>query len=466
MTQQNLKNAYPSLSPEGRGWLHNVAERAASDAAQKASQSGAPQRPPRQKLSLGLVIALILLLALMGIAYAAVQLGIIDYLIGPRETPSAELISSAQAFYNVKGEANDLLLTITGGLYDGERLSLSWTLENKKPEAIASICLKGVTFGGEWTDAKFSSISQTAYDDWAPSAFGMQEVAWSRNPQIGGMLTDPLGQPYSGMQEVVVELGISRPKKPLVVLAPRLLENLGIQDDPVLLAETQYLQDSLIASQVTIADAQHQDPGYWWDMGYMVLDEGGNIKLPEDVTDYIWAWEASDSPYRMDLLMEDTAPLVIRFSMNAGDRRSYLLNWTLAEGSMECQLPRCTVQVKKLFLTPLTTRLHYQMIPDENTEEAARWLAETYGWAELRDEQGRELAFSGMESEYGPTVGWTEDGRWMMECDWSLPGLNLFPKEVHLVAGDYPFQEGPLTEEQAQARMAFAEKMMFVISSR
>jgi len=152
MTLTELKNAYPDIPDQCHNTLVNTARTIAS------------AQDKTRKLSTGLIIAFAILLVLTGIAYAAVQWGVVDYLLG-RSMPSMELYASTQKVF-AAGEADGIVLTVTGAVYDGERLALSWTVENKKPRDLASYYIKNVSFSGVPVDAEFGRSQK--YNDWSP----------------------------------------------------------------------------------------------------------------------------------------------------------------------------------------------------------------------------------------------------------------------------------------------------------
>ena len=456
MKLSELQNAYPALPQSTRQRMLQAA-RSASGQRGKA----------RGSLRKGAVIALALLLALMGAAYAAARLGIIEYLIG-RQEPTRELSRYAQKL-RVRDEADGIAVTVTGAVYDGNELALAYEVENLSPENLAMLRIHSVTLGGQTADPIFAVMG---HDSWIPSAFGMQELSFSRNPVQGGMKCKVLSQPLNGQQEVVIRVVIQRPSRPLVVVDESLLEPLEAMEDEVQRAERKVMLDGISACGVPIADGGHQDPQWWHDRGYGVLDRSGAFYWPEiqfeegmSEADHDAMMEEARQLWSQEVHMEETAEMVLRFFIDADkgleNRKEYAF---LGEGRQtgEATLLDCTLRLNQFTMTPLSTRLAFDMIPLENTQEAAQALRGTYGWLDLRDANGQELAWADME--YAASNGdlhQDEQGQWLVQWDWTLPGVAAFPQEIHITARAGVDEEEKPTAEQKKVFAAFGEKMRF-----
>ncbi len=453
MTLKELQHAYPTLPPQCR------------DAMRAAAGAGlALPRGAGRKLRTGLVAAILVLLLLMAASYAAMEWGILDYLLGRHGRPASELNASTQTVH-AAGEADGIALTVTGAVYDGERLSLSWTVENKTPANLAAYDVRSISFGEEWVDPQFSRLS---YDCWAPSAFGMEETSWPRNPVQSGMVSNPMQKALAGKQEVVLELRVSRPTRPVVVADQVLLDRLAQQEDPVLQAEARYLADTLEGAGVKIAAGDELSAACWWEKGAMVMDAQGSVLPPETMDpDDPALWEEG-GPYQMDSLMKQTGSAFIRFWLDADAGLAFRHDvWARKAAGGEAQedirLKDCAVRMKRLSMTPLSTHIAFQMLPLENTREAAETLRETYGWLEIADENGQPLDFADMENGQGtPGLYQTESEQWVVEWDWTLPGANRVPKEIRLrMRADLDVSVLP-SQQQQEAFRVFGEKMVFV----
>ncbi len=495
MKLHELQNTYPTISKDCREALRKGVEAAAlGESGRKANKT--------RKARFSLVLAIVLLLALIGAAFAAAQMGLFDYLFYGQE-PSEGMTASAQTV-TARGGADDVEVTITGAVYDGERVALSWSAENKKPESLALIQLKSISLGGEWLDEEVGAIgmSFTGYDHCLPAVFGRQEATWSRNPVHGGMISSPMKQQgLSGQQEVVMQVRVSRYQKPVLVWTDQLAE--GSQEEPPedmdvdlewwAQVQAEHRGDTLAmfqamrAANITVVDRDEKSAKWWWEQGYIVLNEGGDLIFPEDCEDTGWYWEEGsivydpegqmEAPAYFQSLSKDTGNFTIRFSVDADEGKAFRKDaWTpkvVADGSdpeaarqwangQQIDLPDCTVRMQRLCLTPLSTRIQFQMIPQENTEAAMLELRDTYGWLEITDENGQELDFAGMEYAYeSPWLHQTAEGKWVVEWDWTMAGLKSFPREIHLGARAGSSEEDLPNQEQEEAFAAFAEKMIF-----
>ena len=75
-----------------------------------------------------LAVALAIVLALAGVAYAATKLGILDYLVGGEDKASDNLKQSVQPIA-VSATGDGIRVNLTGAVYDGDRLSLSFDMK-------------------------------------------------------------------------------------------------------------------------------------------------------------------------------------------------------------------------------------------------------------------------------------------------------------------------------------------------
>jgi len=226
----------------------------------------------------------------------------------------------------------------------------------------------------------------------------------------------------------------------------------------------------LIDAGVEIAGGEQLNAAWWWEQGYMALDGNGFVLFPEhiDRSDPHFSYE--NNPYYWDSQMEDTGEATIRFMLDTDKGLAFRKDaWIRKAGERneaaqygEILLPDCTVQMQQLSLTPLSTRIRFQMMPHENTEEAARMLCETYGWMEIWDENARELALADMEYIYGGSgLYQANDGQWVVEWDWTMPGVTAFPKEIHIGMRADMNEDVLPSEEQKIAFEAFAREMVF-----
>lgn len=122
MKKWDWENVFPAVPTA----VHNQLEQAL--AKKKAQRSPAPK--PLRPLA-ALALALAALLALSGVAYAASQLGLWDYLI-KAQSPAPALQEMAQDIVATT-VYDDIQIDVTGTVYDGIRLSVSFSAKNLKP---------------------------------------------------------------------------------------------------------------------------------------------------------------------------------------------------------------------------------------------------------------------------------------------------------------------------------------------
>lgn len=196
--------------------------RAMMDAARGVSVS---QRHTKRPLRAA-AVAIALLLALAGAAYALSGSSVFRYLIG-MDTPGSGLEAISQ---QPRGEAasDGITISISGFVYDGERLALAFQAYNEQPESAAFIRLVSLKINGEehgWLHATASSQSPMMIP-----FTGLDILPVQRNPAIGGItsqLLPTLNDAVSCEAEFVVE----RPQKGLVFIEEALWDNLSGYDE-------------------------------------------------------------------------------------------------------------------------------------------------------------------------------------------------------------------------------------------
>lgn len=100
--------------------------------------------PKGVRISRVLVFAALFLLILGGGAIAAVRGGVLDYLFGMRETPTAQQQAMVQPIL-VRGEAAGASVTVEDALFDGQRLHLGLAISADDPvwAEVASLMVDG-----------------------------------------------------------------------------------------------------------------------------------------------------------------------------------------------------------------------------------------------------------------------------------------------------------------------------------
>lgn len=100
-------------------------------------------------------------------------------------------------------------------------------------------------------------------------------------------------------------------------------------------------------------------------------------------------------------------------------------------------LADATLHVEQFRLSSLETRIDLWLIPQENTEKAARDLTEKYGAYTLIDEQGEAVQYSEMDYMVDTKPYVTKiNGQWVCRYLSEMSGLLRFPESIGFIAGD------------------------------
>ena len=168
-------------------------------------------------------------------------------------------------------------------------------------------------------------------------------------------------------------------------------------------------QNVIFAEEADLTDAA------WLAHEYTVIDGSGGL------------YGALDNS-----CLQEIARIGMTFSFDAG--AVFSCDFSRTDDVM---LEDCTVHVEAFRLSSLETYLDLWLIPRENTEQAARDVAEKYGAYMLTDERGQAVEYSEMDylASFAPRVT-QRDGRWMCQYQSTMPGLLRFPESVGITAGD------------------------------
>ncbi len=368
----------------------------------------------KKKLSLGLILAFALILITLTVL-AATQTGLLQYLVGSPEKASQELVGSVQPL-DVEATADNIHVKLTGTAYDGEKLVISWETENLNPDQRAMLSVKSVTAGEKTVWPNYTNLSET----WLPYIFGLQEEGFDRHHLKGGMVGLVKGdEKLTGQVPVKVEIAVQRPAGPLVVVDDTLFDKENDDEE----SRAYHLKTRALIESfgIMIAKKEEQDPEAWFKKGYIPVDAGGNLLVPEGTVTGLF-----DNAYPGR--MEVSAVIPLNFTLDADKGLSFVRD--LSDGK-DIKMDGFTVRVNTLRITPLTTRLNIHLIPEENSREQARVLHDRYT-SILPTAGGKNLAYSDMEYEYGTRIVQLPDGQWVAESNTLLPGVSAFPDSVTL----------------------------------
>ena len=393
----------------------------------------------RQARNLSLFVpalALLLALALAGAAVAVTYPQVLRWLVGPSEQPSAELESIAKPL-DVAQTAGDIAVRLTGYVTDGQELALSLEMENADPTRPVFVVLSSVHAGE--TDIQRYVLS-VAYDKykWVPWPF-LDVLPAQRNPVTYGWkfwIGDVDAGESGGETPITATLHILRPTLPFAIVDEIMHGGLAEYDEDAQ-AEIQDVIDTLLSFEGTVvAQPDDMDPQAWSERGYIPIDHHCDLLVNEGILDFVAEEAALTLSFTADL-SGSVAQLTPDISVHLGD---------------------CEAVLRRVSLSPMSTALVLDLIPDEDTLEAAGAIGKRYGALVLCDESGEPLEYLSMDWIMTDRGNAQEiDGRWVCRYRFDMPGLAAFPEEIRL----------RLTGEEAdpQALERFEEAMIFSIGS-
>ena len=394
MNHQDLINAFPPMPEMCQDALMTAAG---------SVQEG--EKPMKHTLRLAGITAA-LLLALTSVAYAVTRPQVLDWLLG--SSPSGTWLESAAQTVQGSASVDGVNVTVTGLVYDGERLAFSYEASVDDPTSAAFVAMDdAIILNGK--SAPLTTISTADYH-MVPSP-RLDILPVRRNPILAGGWSGRLSE-LAGTVEAEVTFLIGRTERGLVIMDEwgELSADLSLVADEDARAEEQDRRDAI--SALTNAMVVQDNPDAWADDGYTLIDPSGHLLL--------------DSEEANPHLFETR--LTVRFSFNADKPVVYDFS-----DVQDSTLRDATVRVETFRLSPLSTRVLVYLVPSEPTEEAARQLSETYGAAMLTDERGNEIEYASMDylSSELPTVVKTGD-QWICRYDIDMPGMQALPRSIGL----------------------------------
>lgn len=364
------------------------------------------------------LVAALIIAALCTAAFALTRPAVIDWLLAHDAPASPQLSSTAQDIH-AEADADGVTARLTGLVYDGYQIAFSYETEVADPTQPALVLLgSDLTLNGQPVGVPHY-VTNAGDARLVPSPH-LDVLPVQRNPLSGGGWSNTIETPLTGTVSSEVFFDVYRPEKAFVVLIPA---DSDFYDESIdgeyraelddALATLRSFPDVLIvdgSEDIVFIDDNEDDAEAWAAQGYTVLDRsGGNIFAVDDPRCHV----------------VQTAHIAVPFTFDADNAFSCDFSGTTFTHT------DCTVQVEQFLLTSLVTRVYVQLLPAENTEAAARALAERCGAFTLTDEAGQTVVYSEMDYMYSmhPDVD-CKDGQWLVRYWEELPGLQSFPQSI------------------------------------
>ena len=446
MKEFHFENAFSSVPPVVHGRLEKALE----------EKNMNLQRAKRPAAVLAMVLAL--LLGLMGMAYAATQTGILEYLVGNEEKASEDLKGSVQPVTSTAC-GDHIQIDLTGAVYDGDRLALAFTMENTQPENVALVTLDTVTLNGNWVPIHFQSFQ----DQWLPDVFTVDVAPAIRNPLSGGMLSAALQEDYTGIVQGEATFVVSRPVKEMVVVDPWMWYDLEtVIPDAEWRKDYEDRKRAIEQSGLKIADVFTMEVGYWLQEGYTPVDVSSRFLLDRaeysDLAPFYAGPGYGERPAFSNVTnragqMQVTERITLSFTFDADAAKESRIEPVLEDIPLE----NGTVHFEKVVVTPLSTLIEIRIYPKDNTQEAKEALMECYDTAWLCNANGEPLDYLDMEGEGWRGYREETDGESYLVIETSWGGMKTMPDAL-----GFSFPHAPETDDPDVQRMRqeFTEKVV------
>ena len=409
--QLNLRNAYKPVPEAFRQTVLQTVQSVRTDA---PAANGWTFCSMSGKIAIALIAGILLIG--MAVAYAISHPAILNWLLGAHPDPGVPLMSSVQ---KISGEnaADHITVRMDSLIYDGERFSFSYEIENDDPSLPALVAMEPCFLvNGEQVSLE-EFLANDAKPTLVPSA-QLDVLPVQRNPVVCGGWSQAFSRELEGEVTCEMTFIVYRPMKAFAIVPDPDDLFFRMDDcDPEQQAEIQDVLDTYLSFQnAVLADQDSLDPQAWFQEGYSVISGF------TEVTEWI-----DPSEEGFDHLTE-TARFTVVFRFDASIRQVYDFSVTA-----DILLDDCTARINSLRLSPLTTHVDVVLIPKENTEDAAKVLVQKYGPMNLTDAQGIPIEYAEMDSIY-ENRPWASqyDGQWRCRYLIQMPGLQEWPDSVGL----------------------------------
>ena len=415
LEQLNLRNAYKPVPEAFRQTVLQTVQSVRTDAPVKRHRANGWTFCGMSRKIAITVMAGILLIG-MAVAYAVSHPAILNWLLGAQLDPSVPLMSSVQ---KISGEnaADHITVRMDSLIYDGERFSFSYEVENDDPSLPALVAMEPCFLVNGEPVSLEEFLANDAKPTLVPSA-RLDVLPVQRNPVVCGGWSQRIPGELEGEVTCEMTFIVYRPMKAFAIVPDP--DNLIFRMEdcaPEQQAEIQDVLNTYLSFQsAVLADQDALDPQKWFREGYSVI--GGFTEVTE------WIDPAEEG---FDHLTE-TARFTVFFRFDASIRQVFDFSETT-----DILLDDCTVRIISFRLSPLTTNVDIFLIPKENTEDAAKALVQKYGPMDLTDAEGIPVEYAEMDSIY-ENRPWASqyDGQWRCRYLLQMPGLQEWPDSVGL----------------------------------
>ena len=358
------------------------------------------------------ILVLTLVLVFATTAFALTRPAVLSWLTGNAPV-SSQLESTVQTVIG-ENSVDGITVRMTSLVFDGEKLAFSYELENDQPDMPVLIAANPMmSFDGKEVQMMYCTADPYA-PQMVPSPH-LDVLPVKRNPVVGG------GEVYvrditKGKVTCEMTLVVYKPEnKFAVALLPDSMQaNVeSYTGDARSEAEDSLntlksFRNAIFATEADLVNEQ------WLAEGYTVIDGSGMLyDLPENSH------------------LTEGAQIRVSFEFDASV--AFACEFASIE---DIALEDATLHVEQFRLSSLETRIDVWLIPQENTEKAARALAEKYGEYALADEQGEGVQYSEMDCMAATLPDVVQiNGRWVCRYLSDMPGLLRFPESVAFTAG-------------------------------
>ena len=266
LEQMNLRNAYKPVPEAFRQTVLQTVQSVRTDA---PAANGWTFCSMSGKIAIALIAGILLIG--MAVAYAVSHPAILNWLLGAQLDPGAPLMSSVQ---KISGEnaADHITIRMDSLIYDGERFSFSYEVENDDPSLPALVAMEPCFLVNGEPVSLEEFLANDAKPTLVPNArFDVLPV--QRNPVVCGGWSQRIPGELEGEVTCEMTFIVYRPMKAFAIVPVPDDLFFRMEDcDPEQQAEIQDVLDTYLSFQnAVLADQDSLDPQAWFQEGYSVI---------------------------------------------------------------------------------------------------------------------------------------------------------------------------------------------------